>query len=118
MATVVNTTFKLKRGTAARWAEVNPILQQGEPGFVYDSNRLKIGDGITPWNDLPYIDGKTEVANFEISSEFPTVGDPNIIYKAADELSLYQYNAETQLYEKLSDGKGIDNITIINGGIA
>ena len=118
MATVVNTTFKLKRGTAARWAEVNPILQQGEPGFVYDSNRLKIGDGITPWNDLPYIDGKTEVANFEISSEFPTIGDPNIIYKAADELSLYQYNAETQLYEKLSDGKGIDNITIINGGIA
>ena len=118
MATVVNTTFKLKRGTAARWAEVNPILQQGEPGFVYDSNRLKIGDGITPWNDLPYIDGKTEVANFEISSEFPTVGDPNIIYKAADELSLYQYNAETQLYEKLSDGKGVDNITIINGGNA
>jgi hypothetical protein len=118
MATVINTTFKLKRGTAARWAEVNPILEQGEPGFVYDSNRLKIGDGITPWNDLPYIEGKTEVANFEISSEFPTVGDPNIIYKAANELSLYQYNAETQLYEKLSDGKGIDNITIINGGIA
>lgn len=118
MATVVNTTFKLKRGTAARWAEVNPILEQGEPGFVYDSNRLKIGDGITPWNDLPYIDGKTEVANFEIASEFPTVGDPNIIYKAANELSLYQYNAETRSYDKLSDGKSIDNITIINGGIA
>ena len=118
MATVINTTFKLKRGTAARWAEVNPILEQGEPGFVYDSNRLKIGDGITPWNDLPYIDGKTEVANFEISSEFPAVGDPNIIYKAANELSLYQYNAEAQLYEKISDGKSIDNITIINGGVA
>ena len=118
MATVVNTTFKLKRGTAARWAEVNPVLEQGEPGFVYDSNRLKVGDGITPWNDLPYIDGKTEVANFEISSEFPAIGDPNIIYKAADELSLYQYNAETQLYEKISDGKSVDNITIINGGTA
>jgi len=27
MATTLNTTFKLKRGTAARWAEVNPILE-------------------------------------------------------------------------------------------
>lgn len=118
MATVINTTFKLKRGTAARWAEVNPILAQGEPGFVYDANRLKIGDGITPWNDLPYIEGKTEVANFELAIDFPTIGDPNIIYKAADELSLYQFNAETNVYEKLSDGRGIDNITIINGGTA
>jgi hypothetical protein len=58
MATVLNTIFKLKRGIASRWAEVNPILQQGEPGFVIDLNRLKIGDGITAWNDLPYLDNE------------------------------------------------------------
>lgn len=118
MATTLNTTFKLKRGTAARWAEVNPILEQGEPGFVYDSNLLKIGDGITPWNDLPYIQGKTEVANFYASADFPKVGNPDVIYKAQDELSLYQFNADTGLYEKLSDGKGIEDIKIINGGNA
>lgn len=55
MSTIINTIFRLKRGTAQRWEELNPILQQGEPGFVYDANLLKIGDGITPWNDLPYI---------------------------------------------------------------
>lgn len=118
MATVVNTTFKLKRGTAARWAEVNPILEQGEPGFVYDENRLKIGDGVTPWNDLPYIDGKREVINYDYVNDFPTIGDSNIIYKAQKELSLYQFNPETNLYEKISDGKNIDTITIINGGKA
>ena len=118
MATVVNTTFKLKRGTAARWAEVNPILEQGEPGFVYDENRLKIGDGVTPWNDLPYIDGKREVTNYDYVNDFPTIGDSNIIYKAQKELSLYQFNPETNLYEKISDGKNIDTITIINGGKA
>ena len=58
MATVLNTIFKLKRGTASRWAQINPILQQGEPGFVIDLNRLKIGDGITPWNELPYLDNE------------------------------------------------------------
>ena len=118
MATTLNTTFKLKRGTAARWAEVNPILEQGEPGFVYDENRLKVGDGKTPWNDLPYIDGKREVSNFDYLSDFPTIGDEDIIYKAEKEQSLYQFNADTKKYEKLSDGTGIDDINIINGGIA
>lgn len=116
--TVINTTFKLKRGTAARWAELNPILAQGEPGFVYDSNKLKIGDGITHWNDLPYIEGKSEIVTKEDSGSFPIFGDANIIYKATAEQALYQYNPATAKYEKLSDGKGIDDIQIINGGNA
>lgn len=49
--------LQLKRGTAERWYTVNPILAIGEPGFVYDDNKLKIGDGVTPWNELPYIGG-------------------------------------------------------------
>ena len=118
MAQVVNTTFKLKRGTATRWAEVNLILAQGEPGFVYDSNLLKIGDGVTPWNDLPYIQGKSEIINYDNLNNFPSEGDPSIIYKASKELSLYQFNPDTKQYEKLSDGTGIDNIKIINGGNA
>lgn len=118
MATVINTTFKLKRGTEARWAEVNPVLALGEPGFVYDTNRLKIGDGVTAWNDLPYIDGKREVAVYNSSTDFPSVGEQGILYNATSELSLYQFNSSTNTYEKLSDGRGIDDITIINGGNA
>ena len=52
MAKEIKTTFQFKRGTAARWAEVNPILKEGEPGFVIDKNIFKIGDGITPFNEL------------------------------------------------------------------
>ena len=118
MATIYNTTFKLKRGTATRWAELNPILEQGEPGFVYDNNLLKIGDGVTPWNDLPYIQGKTEVASFNYVDEFPEIGDASIIYRASEEKSLYQFNTKSQTYEKLSDGRSIDDIKIINGGNA
>lgn len=118
MATVLNTTFKLKRGTAARWAELNLVLEQGEPGFVYDKNRLKIGDGITPWNDLPYIDGKREVGNYLTVEDFPTVGDASVIYKAAREKNLYQFNPETNKYEELNTSAGLSDITIINGGKA
>lgn len=46
--------IKLRRDLASRWANVNPILAAAEPGFERDTGRLKIGDGVTPWNELPY----------------------------------------------------------------
>ena len=55
MADVIKTTFQVKRGIAARWEELNPILNPGEPGFEMDTFKLKIGNGSTPWKELPYI---------------------------------------------------------------
>lgn len=49
--------FKLRRDLAADWAEKNPILRAGEPGFEIDTNKLKIGDGLNAWNDLDYLTG-------------------------------------------------------------
>ena len=57
MAKVLKTTFQLRRGYEAAWEKNNPVLAQGEPGFVIDKNTFKIGDGITAWNDLEYISG-------------------------------------------------------------
>lgn len=111
-------TIQFKRGTATRWADLNPVLANGEPGFVYDTHKFKIGDGTTHWNDLPYIMGDTGIANFASSDDFPTVGFPNVIYKAANEQALYQFNPDTNTYEKISDGAGFDNIDLINGGDA
>lgn len=43
-----------RRDTAERWANFNPILLEGEIGYVLDNpNQYKIGDGIHAWNDLP-----------------------------------------------------------------
>jgi hypothetical protein len=47
-------TLKLRRDTARRWARVNPILADGEPGFEIDTGRLKIGNGSTKWLELEY----------------------------------------------------------------
>ena len=58
MATeVINTTFQFKRGLASAWQRANPVLAPGEPGWTLDTHILKIGDGITPWNDLDIITG-------------------------------------------------------------
>ena len=59
MAEIIKTTFQLRRGYEAVWKRNNPILASGEPGFVIDKNRLKIGDGETAWNDLEYINNES-----------------------------------------------------------
>ena len=46
--------IQLRRGGAQEWANANSILAQGELGIEIDTGRIKIGDGITPWNSLRY----------------------------------------------------------------
>lgn len=48
------TIIKLKRALKATWETVNPVLASGEPGVELDTHMSKVGDGVTPWNDLPY----------------------------------------------------------------
>jgi hypothetical protein len=48
--------IKLRRGEAQAWTDENPILALGEPGYETDTGKLKIGDGSSNWNSLPYFD--------------------------------------------------------------
>lgn len=57
---ILKTIFKLRRATEAEWEEKNTVLALGEPGFAYDVYGLKIGDGETPWHNLPYLGITTE----------------------------------------------------------
>jgi hypothetical protein len=40
---------------AATWTGTNPILLDGQPGLETDTGQLKLGDGVTAWNLLPYV---------------------------------------------------------------
>lgn len=46
--------IQLRSDTAANWTAANPTLAQGEPGVEVDTFRMKLGNGVTPWNSLPY----------------------------------------------------------------
>lgn len=41
-----------RRDTSTNWSTNNPVLGSGEPGYEIDTNKLKVGDGSTAWNDL------------------------------------------------------------------
>lgn len=47
-------TILFRRGTDDQWTQANPVLNLGELGFVTDTKRFKIGDGLTNWNSLEY----------------------------------------------------------------
>ncbi|ATW62248.1 tail fiber domain protein [TM7 phage DolZOral124_53_65] len=51
------TLIQFRRGDAADWQNVNPVLADGEPGVERDTNKHKVGDGTTAWNDLGYMGG-------------------------------------------------------------
>lgn len=44
-----------RRDTKANWSKANPILMEGEIGYVTDDpNLYKMGDGEHTWSELPY----------------------------------------------------------------
>src|SRR5437868_15281442 len=46
--------LRLRRDIANTWAQINPVLADGEPGYEKDTGKLKVGDGVSVWSDLPY----------------------------------------------------------------
>ena len=40
--------------TSVNWSTVNPILAKGQIGFDISNGKNKIGDGVTPWDNLQY----------------------------------------------------------------
>lgn len=69
------TTIRLRRGNAATWTSTNPVLALGEAGVETDTYKLKIGDGVSLWNALPYF----------IHSWADITGKPAVIASGATE---------------------------------
>lgn len=48
------TRMQQRRGSASQWTSANPILAAGEIGIETDTQKFKIGNGITNWSSLGY----------------------------------------------------------------
>lgn len=54
---VLNAKIVLRNDTSINWKTINPILIKGEIGIEMDSKKMKVGDGMSAWNDLDYLAG-------------------------------------------------------------
>ena len=54
---ILTVRIRQKYDTAENWSKNNPILLAGEIGIESNTNRIKIGNGTSHWNDLTYAGG-------------------------------------------------------------
>lgn len=101
------------RGTAEMWAEVNPILYEGELGLETDTRKFKFGDGIHTWSELEYANNNADI---DISDT------ENLVTKTYLEDYIAQQNknyiTQDVLNKTLSDMITLDEVNIISGGFA
>lgn len=73
MAKTISVTHKQRGNTAAAWTAANPVLSNCEIGIVTDTTprRMKIGDGTTAWNSLPFIDMAISVGTASSLANIP-----------------------------------------------
>lgn len=115
----IQATVKNRTDTAANWTSKNPVLAEGEIIVVQTSageTRLKIGDGVKTFTQLPYTD--EQIYNNVVTSVNGQTGD--ITIKTA-----YQYaqdggytGTEEEFSEKLASGLMIIHVTDNNGTLS
>lgn len=92
MATInkhIKAVIQLRRATEQEWIDYNPILRTGEPALSTDVNRLKIGNGVQHWLDIPYLlENEMTIIEDLIEHGLYTAGDGIIIDEEEKTISL------------------------------
>lgn len=104
------TKIQLRRDTASNWSTNNPTPSAGEPCFETDTGKLKIGDGITAYNSLPYQGGTSDTA-VTIDTAQTISGEKTF----SNDIVIHQWNSNKspvrETHIDLSNGNGNDFIS-------
>ncbi len=93
-----------RSGTATQWATANPILAEREIGYEVPATgfgtgpvRMKMGDGVTAWNNLPYADPeqetggdyltKSDIVNNAVTDNSNKVASASVVKSINDRLA-------------------------------
>lgn len=90
MMPVQKVRIVFKKKLASEWANENPILMDGEPGFEKDTGRMKIGTGTHTWNQLPYFRPDQDIAD-ALNQHIASL-DPHPAYDDGPSLALLYEN--------------------------
>jgi len=103
--------IQIRRDTADNWTENDPILAQGEFGYEIDTDKIKIGDGVVTWNNLPYhvgdvksVSGKT--GHVILDKQDVGLGNVNNTSDSAKPISTATQTALNTKVDKVA-GKGL-----------
>lgn len=109
---IIQSQLLVRRDSSKNWSILDPILAQGEIGFDIDEGKHKIGDGVTPWTELPYFVLESDLTNKltfilkttqEWRRQTSLISQLNTIYVWTD-------------YETIGEGQNIKNVPGIKFG--
>lgn len=100
---ILQTRIQVRKDLDATWESLNPILDKGEPGYGTTKKLLKIGDGVTPWNDLVALG---------VSETTPTYASPPVVNLTSDDGKTISNDNSYIAYEYLKPWAAFNNGTI------
>lgn len=102
MNVIKRTKIRFKRGQSDILNEVNLILDPGEPCFELDTYKLKIGDGVTPYKDLDYINKAQPILIDDTLSISGAAADSLTVGRTLEELRQQKLD-ESKLQEAITE---------------
>lgn len=109
----LKTRILLRNDTAANW-ETNKtvVLKKGEVGIEIDTNRMKIGDGVTAYGNLKYFGGEAAL-NFEV---FPKDDETDVAAITAAIGDTEIHNGDTAIVKReIAGGKSSYTAYVYDG---
>ena len=108
------TKIKIRNDNSATWTATNPTLSKGEIGVeiddvvdvLHDTKKMKIGDGVTAWNDLGYFTPADD-------DEFYTLLETETVNDDADYVVIYDSSTNTYKNMTRKHFLKLDNIKVI-----
>lgn len=110
----------VRKDSAADWVTHNPILNDGEPGFESDTLKVKFGNGVSGWTQLPYVEGDVNLSLYT-SDELPE-GTTNKYLTSTEKTKVgnLPLDTVTELAGKVSSGdtRLTDERTPLDGSVS
>lgn len=96
--------IQVRSATANAWANANPILTEREIAYDITKNAIKIGDGSSRWNSLPYLTAGT-IMEDDDTYDFGTEDDGDTVMSLSDMENYISDNTnyETDPFDQYSD---------------
>lgn len=106
--------IQLRRDTSANWTTANPVLAQGELGLETNTRKIKVGDGATAWNSLPYYDLGT-ILNEVIFTG--AIREQTYALTDAATIQIEPGNGSIQYLTSIGASRTIDTSLFLNGEV-
>ncbi len=109
--------IQLRRDSAANWTSENPTLAEGEPGYETDTGKIKYGDGVSAWADLPYAGGGSQTVEWRGPyhvdfTDIENVGDSIELFTPATGETILSTSINPRTYVPIDNAGGSMEVNI------